>query len=121
MFWKHLWSTLCGDKGSIGEKLGSAADELFHEGKKERRHLLFSGRVQEVGFRYTAYYIACDLGLTGWVCNLSDGRVEMEIQGTEEKIDIMLHKLMNSGRIEVEDMETEIIKIRKEDKFRVRG
>ena len=45
------------------------------ESTRERWHILFSGKVQHVGFRYTAYYIARDLGLTGWVDNLPDGRV----------------------------------------------
>lgn len=48
-----------------------------------RKHIYFSGRVQGVGFRYQAAYYARSLGLTGWVRNLSDGRVEMEIQGRE--------------------------------------
>ena len=41
-----------------------------------RRHYLFYGRVQGVGFRFTTYQKAKNLGLTGWVCNLSDGSVE---------------------------------------------
>ena len=48
---------------------------------KVRKHFYFSGDVQMVGFRYQAKYAADDLGLTGWVCNLCDGRVEMEVQG----------------------------------------
>ena len=46
-----------------------------------RWHLVLSGQVQHVGLRYTAKYLCRDLGLTGWVRNLPDGRVEMEIQG----------------------------------------
>ena len=46
-----------------------------------RKHILVSGRVQGVGFRYRTYYLAQNLGLTGWVQNLEDGRVEMELQG----------------------------------------
>lgn len=48
---------------------------------KVRKHIYFSGRVQGVGFRYHAYRIATALGLTGWVQNLYDDRVEMEVQG----------------------------------------
>ena len=44
--------------------------------KQIRRHIYFSGRVQEVGFRFTACLLARRLGLTGWVKNLWDGRVE---------------------------------------------
>ena len=46
-----------------------------------RWHLVLSGQVQHVGLRYTALYLCRDLGLTGWVKNLPDGRVEMEVQG----------------------------------------
>ena len=51
-----------------------------------RRHLIFSGDVQGVGFRYHANYISQRLGVTGWVKNLYDGRVEMEAQGSEETL-----------------------------------
>ena len=46
-----------------------------------RWHILFEGDVQFVGFRYTARLIARKLGLSGWVRNLEDGRVEAEVQG----------------------------------------
>ncbi len=48
-----------------------------------RKHIFFSGDVQGVGFRHRSFYIAQSLGLTGWVENLWDGRVEMEVQGSE--------------------------------------
>lgn len=44
-------------------------------------HLYLSGSVQHVGLRYTALYMCRDMKLTGWVKNLPDGRVELEIQG----------------------------------------
>ena len=49
---------------------------------KVRKHIYFSGQVQGVGFRYRATNAARANGLTGWVDNLWDGRVEMiqEIQ-----------------------------------------
>ena len=46
-----------------------------------RRRALVSGRVQGVGFRWFAADRAEHLGLTGWVGNLPDGRVEMVFQG----------------------------------------
>ncbi|MCG4583844.1 acylphosphatase, partial [Anaerosalibacter bizertensis] len=49
-----------------------------------RKHYWFSGRVQGVGFRYRACYIASSLGVTGWVRNNRDDRVEMEAQGSRE-------------------------------------
>ena len=48
---------------------------------KTRWHLVLSGQVQHVGLRYSALYLSRDYGLTGWVKNLPDGRVELEIQG----------------------------------------
>ena len=53
---------------------------------KVRKHFYFSGDVQMVGFRYQAKYAADDLGLTGWVCNLCDGRVEMEVRSEERRV-----------------------------------
>ena len=49
--------------------------------KQNRWHLYLSGEVQHVGLRYTALYLCRGLGLTGWVKNLPDGRVELEVQG----------------------------------------
>ena len=49
--------------------------------KQSRWHLLLSGEVQHVGLRYTALYLCRRLNLTGWVKNLPDGRVELEVQG----------------------------------------
>ena len=45
-----------------------------------------SGRVQGVGFRYFAQAKAAELGLTGWACNLDDGRVEVYATGSAEKL-----------------------------------
>lgn len=49
-------------------------------------HVYFSGRVQGVGFRYTAESIARDLGIVGWVKNLSDGKVEVVAEASEERL-----------------------------------
>ena len=43
-----------------------------------RKHMIFHGRVQGVGFRYTAKYLARSMNLTGWVKNEYDGTVVME-------------------------------------------
>lgn len=55
-----------------------------------RKHIIFYGRVQGVGFRYYSVYKARALGLTGWVRNLYDGTVEMEVQGKESEIDQLI-------------------------------
>ena len=51
------------------------------------RHIIFSGQVQGVGFRFTAFNMANRHQLTGFVRNLPDGTVEMLIQGTSGAID----------------------------------
>ncbi|MED9968808.1 MAG: acylphosphatase [Ruminococcus sp.] len=62
-----------------------------------RKRITFFGRVQGVGFRYTASYAANSCGVTGWVRNEYNGSVTMEIQGTEEQIYKTL-SLINNGR-----------------------
>ncbi len=46
-----------------------------------RWHIIFRGQVQQVGFRYTSFFFCRRLRLSGWVRNLDDGSVEMEVQG----------------------------------------
>ena len=87
-----------------------------------RKHIFFSGRVQGVGFRYSAIYLARPLGLTGWVENLWDGRVEMEVQGDEESIAQFLKELRTQRFIIINDMEIrEIEPIEGERSFRTKG
>lgn len=52
-----------------------------------RVHVWVSGRVQGVFYRATAERVASGLGLTGWVRNLSDGRVEAIAEGPAEALE----------------------------------
>ena len=58
-----------------------------------RVHAFYSGRVQGVGFRYTAERIALENGLVGCVKNLPDGRVELICEGEKNKIEGFLSKI----------------------------
>lgn len=56
----------------------------------DRLHVFISGRVQGVAFRYCTCEEAERLGLSGWVRNLYDGRVEAEFEGSRDRLDMML-------------------------------
>jgi len=53
--------------------------------KKARAHLLISGRVQGVAFRYYTINNAQNLKIKGWIRNCWDGKVEIVMEGEEEK------------------------------------
>ncbi len=53
-------------------------------------HVLISGKVQGVGYRYATVQEAQKLGIRGWVRNRLDGRVEAIFEGTEPIIEQML-------------------------------
>ncbi len=55
-----------------------------------RVHVFVSGKVQGVFFRSGTKDKAEELGLAGWVRNLSDGRVEAVFEGEEGKVEKML-------------------------------
>ncbi len=56
----------------------------------QRREVYYSGRVQGVGFRYTARSIAQDFVVTGFVKNLYDGRVQIVVEGAPDQLQAML-------------------------------
>jgi acylphosphatase len=56
------------------------------EAKNLRAHVFISGRVQGVSFRWFTQRQAQELGLTGWVRNLWDGRVEAVFEGEAEAV-----------------------------------
>ena len=67
-----------------------------------RRHLIFFGVVQGVGFRWRAMQAAKLYCCTGWVRNEWDGSVTMELQGTREQIDKLLVALKSSRYIRID-------------------
>lgn len=83
-----------------------------------RKHYVFRGRVQGVGFRYHAFYAAKECNVTGWVRNQYDGTVEMEGQGTKEELERVIQMLDSQQHIEIEEIEDRTIAIvEEEDRF----
>lgn len=74
---------------------------------KKAAHLYYSGRVQGVGFRFTAQRIAQELKVTGWVKNLDDGRVEIILEADEEKLKDFLSQITNTFSRYIQDIETD--------------
>jgi acylphosphatase len=55
-----------------------------------RVHMFISGRVQGVFYRSSSRRKALELGLTGWVRNLPDGRVEIVVEGEEDQVEKLI-------------------------------
>ena len=76
------------------------------------RHIIFTGYVQGVGFRFTAHRIANRHGLTGWVKNLTNGNVEMVVQGPLDDIENCLNDIKESFTGYVKETKIEEIPLR---------
>ena len=88
--------------------------------EKVRKHIIFHGTVQGVGFRYTAYYAAQSVGVTGWVRNLYDGTVEAEAEGTQADIDMMIDAIKRGRFIEIDSMDISEIPLKGDAVFNIR-
>ncbi len=80
----------------------------MESGDRERAHVYVSGQVQGVFFRDSAREKAEQLGLTGWVKNLPDGRVEALFEGPSERVREMVRWCERGpSHAEVEEVDTE--------------
>lgn len=106
-------------RDSCVEKVNPAVtlpDDFSEEDQKIiRKHFLFSGTVQHVGFRMEMYLMAERIGLTGWAKNLTDGRVEAEVQGTAEQIAFLVKYLESVKRIHISNYEETEIAIQSQE------
>ena len=64
---------------------------------RKRLHVYYSGRVQGVGFRYTAKTVAMGFEVTGIVRNLPDGRVELVAEGLKDELEGFQQAIRESG------------------------
>jgi acylphosphatase len=58
-----------------------------------RIHAYVSGQVQGVGFRWFVERIGMKMNLSGWVRNLTDGRVELEVEGPRPRIETFIEEV----------------------------
>lgn len=58
-----------------------------------RETAFFNGRVQGVGFRYTTLQVAKGFDVAGWVRNMPDGRVELQVEGKPAEIDAFIRAI----------------------------
>lgn len=64
---------------------------------RERVTVFYSGRVQGVGFRYTAKTQALGFDVSGTVRNLPDGRVELVAEGQREELEAFIEAVRDSA------------------------
>ena len=62
-----------------------------------RLQVLFSGRVQGIGFRYTVKQTSLGFEVTGWVKNLADGRVELLVEGERGELEAFQAAIPEAG------------------------
>ncbi len=64
---------------------------------RRRLQVLYTGRVQGVGFRYTVRSLAPGYEVTGTVRNLADGRVELVAEGPQDELEAFQQAVRDSG------------------------
>jgi acylphosphatase len=64
---------------------------------RRRVHILYSGQVQGVGFRYTVKTVAAGFEVTGMVRNLPDGRVELVAEGDADELNAFRRAIRDAG------------------------
>jgi acylphosphatase len=55
--------------------------------------IFYEGNVQGVGFRWSVRHTAKGFDVTGWVRNLADGRVELQVTGADEEVRAFLDRI----------------------------
>ncbi len=76
-----------------------------------RKHIIFYGSVQGVGFRWRARNAAEHFSCTGWVKNEWDGSVSMEIQGEEEDIDRVILAIEKGSFVRIDNMDVKMLPV----------
>ena len=85
----------------VMNQVANAKLPKFHIDEIKRFKIIFSGRVQHVGFRLEVCELAKRLDLTGFCVNLESGNVLAEIQGPENKIKYLVSFMESLKRIKI--------------------
>jgi acylphosphatase len=72
----------------------------------QRRRVVYCGRVQGVGFRYTAARLASRFQVSGYVRNMPDGRVELVVEGLPNELDRFLKAVAEAMSRYIESIQT---------------
>lgn len=63
------------------------------------KRVIFEGRVQGVGFRYTTKEVALGFDVCGWVRNLADGSVEMQVMGEADEVEDFIREIVEESAV----------------------
>ena len=77
--------------------------------RSQRRDVLYSGRVQGVGFRYTVHRLARDHEVTGFVRNLPDGCVRLVVEGQADEMDRFLEDVARTMSGYIRDTTVDVV------------
>ncbi len=86
-----------------------------------RQRVIYSGRVQGVGFRATARALARNRSVTGWVRNEDNGTVLLEVQGNADVVEAFLNELRREmGRFIKNEASAQVAIVAEEPDFSIR-
>ena len=63
------------------------------------KRIIFEGRVQGVGFRYTVKDLSRGFDVCGWVRNLADGSVELQVMGEEDEVESFIKEIAEESTV----------------------
>ena len=63
------------------------------------KRVIFEGRVQGVGFRYTTKDLARGFEVCGWVKNLPDGSVELQVMGEDDEVEDFIKEIAEESAV----------------------
>lgn len=85
-----------------------------------RYQIIFTGKVQGVGFRFFVCHLASESNCTGWVQNQWDGSVLCELQGNTHHVERILEMIQQgNNHIQVAAVQKQSIPVQEESKFQI--